>query len=291
MTFRLQIAQAVCEARPWYDPRGGSAHRYKNLYEEVKELLPIRDQGWLKVDAKPVRNAILTWVSKWNNIFQQHLLAKVSTSMVELGGFMKDMGAVLVDDEEATRSAEKNGDGDSLTVSSEQLLHIMDCARKVRNRMESTKLMFEPLRLTVELLKRYGVAVSEDTLKRLEEAPVLWGKTTRAMFATKERYSDAINSQGEQLKKDDFMLQRKMKLFLVRRVSMKYRIAPCGFWGTGFAGVCTGVLLFSAAASLRDTSSHVRSESSRGCLCRTTSMRLSLPRMLTQQKHNTDCWT
>ena len=182
----------------------------------MKELSPVADQGWLKVDAKPVRNAILTWVSKWSNIFQQHLLSKVSTSMVELGAFMKEMGAVLVDDDEAARFAAEKNDGNELSVSSEQLLHIMDCARKVRTRMESTKLMFEPLRLTVELLKRYGVTVSEDTLKRLEDAPVQWGKTTRAMFATKERYSDAINAEGEQLKKEDFRLQKKMKLFLVR---------------------------------------------------------------------------
>lgn len=42
-----------------------------------------------------------------------------------------------------------------------QLRLVMGCMRDIRNRTDKTDLSFDPLRKTVQLLKKYGIMLSE----------------------------------------------------------------------------------------------------------------------------------
>lgn len=65
---------------------------YENLYKKVEEipLEKILMNGWLKIDVKPLRQAILNTVCKWSNLFKQHLYNKVIDSLEELENFIRE---------------------------------------------------------------------------------------------------------------------------------------------------------------------------------------------------------
>ena len=55
--------------------------KYKALSGEISALPSLQTMGWVKVNAKPLRTALSTWVSKWTNLFTQYLQEKVGGGM------------------------------------------------------------------------------------------------------------------------------------------------------------------------------------------------------------------
>ena len=51
--------------------------QYKALSSEIQALPSLQTMGWVKINAKPLRTALSTWVSKWINLFTQYLQEKV----------------------------------------------------------------------------------------------------------------------------------------------------------------------------------------------------------------------
>ena len=67
------------------------------------------------------------------------------------------------------------------------LIEVMGCLRDVRARTEATDAMFDPLRNTCALLKKWGVPISDDTMQGLDDCPALWAQVKKKFFTTKER--------------------------------------------------------------------------------------------------------
>ena len=65
--------------------------KYKALSGEISALPSLQTMGWVKVNAKPLRTALSTWVSKWTNLFTQYLQEKVGVFFfVYKGGGQKE---------------------------------------------------------------------------------------------------------------------------------------------------------------------------------------------------------
>ena len=60
----------------------------QGIQEEVSALPNSKSIGWLRVDAKPIKSALSTWVSKWSLKFTQYLLDRVTNKVAELLHFM-----------------------------------------------------------------------------------------------------------------------------------------------------------------------------------------------------------
>ena len=166
--------------------------KYKALQEEVSNLPNAKTVGWLRVDAKPIKQALGSWVSQWSYRYTEHLLNRVTNNVAELNDFMAETAV--------TQEIEvPDGDVDTL-------LKVMGCIRDVRTRTEETDGMFEPLRNTVQLLKKWNIDVSEETLKGLEEAPMTWSNLKKQTFAVKEVLTPLQNAEAEKVKKqvDEF---------------------------------------------------------------------------------------
>ena len=52
--------------------------RYRALQDELQALPSSAPLGWIKVDAKPIKQALLTWASKWIYLYTHHLQSKVN---------------------------------------------------------------------------------------------------------------------------------------------------------------------------------------------------------------------
>ena len=61
--------------------------KYKKVQEEIAQLQATCVVGWIKIDAKPIKQALATWVTKWVFLFTQYLSNKLTDSMRELYAF------------------------------------------------------------------------------------------------------------------------------------------------------------------------------------------------------------
>lgn len=135
---------------------------YEDLYKTLEniETEMILEGGWLRVDVRPLRQAVLNNVCKWGNLFKQHLYNHVINSLDELEAFIIESISVM-----EKPLAEDDYDG---------LLKVMGYLFKVKERQVATDNMFEPLKQIMELLKDYGVEFAEEVYVQLQEAPDKW---------------------------------------------------------------------------------------------------------------------
>ncbi|CAH1960839.1 unnamed protein product [Acanthoscelides obtectus] len=136
---------------------------YEDLYKKVEKIQPeeiIMD--WLRLDVKPLRQAILNIACKWGNLFKQHLYNHVIHSLDELENFIKEAITAM-----QVPLTENDYDG---------LLKVMGYLWKVKERQIETDAMFDPLKQIMDLLKEYGVEFPEDIYVQLQEIPDRWNQ-------------------------------------------------------------------------------------------------------------------
>mmetsp|Transcript_25005 Transcript_25005/g.85566 ORF Transcript_25005/g.85566 Transcript_25005/m.85566 type:complete len:4525 (+) Transcript_25005:136-13710(+) len=173
--------------------------KYKAVQKEIASLESTLSIGWLRIDAKPLKQALSTWAKKWSHKYTHYLSNKVTDSMDELYTFIAHANTVLNKDPTA---AGEGGGPDVLAgeaIQGEQrdvLYEVMGVNRDMRKREANTDAMFEPLKQTVQLLKGHGIILAEPVLKKLEEGPMAWNLIKKEREKTAEKLSTL--QQGEQ---------------------------------------------------------------------------------------------
>jgi dynein heavy chain len=69
--------------------------KYKNVASEIASFKDTITIGFIKVNAKPLRQALSTWASKWVYLFTHYLQDKVVNSITDLYAFMGTSNATL----------------------------------------------------------------------------------------------------------------------------------------------------------------------------------------------------
>ena len=166
--------------------------KYKAIADEVAELPNSVQIQWLKIDAKPIKQAIGNAVQKWRYRFTEYLNSKLESKIIGLLKFV-DVAAVELEKEVP------EGDNDALIAS-------MGWLRDVRGRTEETDAMFQPLRDTAALLKKWGEPVPDEVLAGLDDAPQKWASVKKQFYSTKERVGPAQDAEAKKVRKqaDDF---------------------------------------------------------------------------------------
>lgn len=142
---------------------------YEDLYKVVEKIETERIiNTWLRIDLRPLRQAILNTVCKWGNMYKQHLVDHVVSSLEELENFIQESIKVMQEP-----LAEDDYDG---------LLKVMGYLYKVKERMFATDNMFEPLKQIIDLLKNYGVEFSEEIHVQLQELPDKWTNCKKVLY-------------------------------------------------------------------------------------------------------------
>ncbi|NXH56730.1 DYH9 protein, partial [Rhabdornis inornatus] len=147
---------------------------YEQLYQEVAHMQPVCTfQGWLRLDARPFRAALLNEIKRWSLVFKQHLLDHVTHSLADLEEFIQTTEKGL------SRKVEK-GDSDGL-------VEVMGHLLAVKERHSATDAMFEPLKETIELLRTYEQQLPEEVHQQLEELPEKWSRVKKLAEAVKQQ--------------------------------------------------------------------------------------------------------
>nr|CAI5828900.1 unnamed protein product [Callosobruchus analis] len=163
MQLRDETQPAIKETPPTIPQFKEQIDTYEDLYKKVEKIQSEEIiMEWLRVDVKPLRQAILNIACKWGNLFKQHLYNHVIDSLNELENFIKEAIAAM-----QVPLTENDYDG---------LIKVMGYLWKVKERQIETDGMFDPLKQIMDLLKEYGVEFPEEIYVQLQEIPDRWNQ-------------------------------------------------------------------------------------------------------------------
>ncbi|CAK8695850.1 unnamed protein product [Clavelina lepadiformis] len=165
--------EGVPETPPTLDQFKEQIDSYENQYQVINDVHPTRVfDGWFLVQIKPFKQGLLNTVKRWSFMFKEHLINHVESSLSDLKEFIAvaDVGLSNIVEE---------GDYSGLV---ECMGHLM----AVRDRTDTTDVMFEPLKQTIELLKLYDQEMSEEVHLQLQELPEQWNNTRKLAVTVKQ---------------------------------------------------------------------------------------------------------
>ncbi|XP_028263973.1 dynein axonemal heavy chain 9 isoform X2 [Parambassis ranga] len=164
----------VPETPPTLDNFRDQVDSYEKIYEEVQALELVQVfHGWLRMDGRSMKSALLNIIKKWSFMFKQHLIDLVTNSLSDLDKFIVVAKAGL------GRQVEE-GDYDGL-------VGIMGHLLALKEREKSTDTMFEPLQQTIALLKEYEQELPDVVYKQLEELPEKWNNVKKQSAMVKQQ--------------------------------------------------------------------------------------------------------
>ncbi|XP_064861656.1 dynein axonemal heavy chain 11 [Oncorhynchus nerka] len=145
---------------------------FESLYVRVSKLEDRRVFcGWLQLDIKPFKLALMNIIKRWSWMFKEHLLNHVNQSVSDLALFVQNTSCGL---------SNKVSDGDYAG-----LVDIMGHLMAIRDRQISADQHFKPLKSTTDLLKTYGQQLPGSVYTQLEELPEKWKSLKKVAFTVK----------------------------------------------------------------------------------------------------------
>ncbi|XP_028422796.1 dynein axonemal heavy chain 9 isoform X2 [Perca flavescens] len=170
----LYADDSVSESPPTLENFREQVDRYEKIYEEVHGLEPVHVfHGWMRVDGRSMKSALLNIIKKWSFMFKQHLIDHVTNSLSDLERFISVADAGL------TQQVEEGDYGGLVGV----LAHLL----AVKERQNSTDAMFEPLQQTIGLLKLYEQELPDVVYKQLEGLPEKWNNVKKQAVLVKQQ--------------------------------------------------------------------------------------------------------
>ncbi|XP_068161051.1 dynein axonemal heavy chain 9 [Antennarius striatus] len=165
---------SVSESPPTLDDFREQVDRYEKIHEEVQGLEPVHVfHGWMRVDGRSMKSALLNIIKKWSFMFKQHLMDYVTDSLSDLQEFISITKAGL------SHQVEEGDYGG--------LVEVMGHLLAVKERQNATDAMFEPLKQTIALLKVYEQELSDVVYKQLEELPEKWNNVRKQAVLVKQK--------------------------------------------------------------------------------------------------------
>lgn len=168
--------------------------KYSQIRDTITHLTSPTDIGWLRVNSLPIKQALITCVTRWIYLYTRYLESYVLDTLNNLETFIGNVNTGL---------AQEVNEGDKETLRS-----VMGSIRDVRARDEQTKACFDPLRDAVNLLKKHNINLEgqmidgKDVVTYLDEAPVKWQNTVNGSYKKKEEIMPYQNAEVDNIRKD-----------------------------------------------------------------------------------------
>jgi dynein heavy chain len=164
---------------------------------DVAKVQSSSDIGWLRIDIAPAKRDVSQFATKWINLFTSHMRGSIVATLSDLHKFMESVNQGL-----SRQVDESHG------RQSDELMTVMSVIRDVRLKTDSVPELFGPQRDCIQILRRYGVDVSNDTIAGrtvqnfLEEAPLAWEAVVKKTFKKKENIMPMQMASLDALKLD-----------------------------------------------------------------------------------------
>ena len=170
--------------------------KYRRLQAQIAKLEVTTDIGWLRIDSDPVKQALMSWASRWVALFTDHLSRFVIDKLSSLEAFMNNVRSGLKAEVDAERTDK------------EALKLVMGHIRDVKKVTTSWRMMFGPLRNALALLRVNGVDLAgvkvggsgADVNDFLEAVPKKWESMVDETFKKRELILPIQASEMENVK-------------------------------------------------------------------------------------------
>jgi dynein heavy chain len=227
--------------------------KYEQVRDTIQQFQSPMDVGWLRINTQPIKSQLMTWTSKWIELFINQLKSTVNEKLLDLDKFMEKVNVGL-DVQVVIEIAPTDGDDVSVVsgvstggsvatpvpapVSNETnkaLMGVMEDIRDVRLKIDTISEIFHPLQESINILKAHGIDVvglpkiaGRVVQDYLDDAPLAWDNIVKKTFRKKEEILPLQLSEVDKLK---FELEN---FFLaVREFRNKFRgNAPFTFTGS-----------------------------------------------------------
>ena len=215
------------ESEPSLDSFDEQVQKYKMIQEEIHALPTTATIGWIRINSKPIKQALSTWVTKWIYLFTNYLSNKVITTMNDLHVFIENSFKILdqtdllvphtsLDSEEPAPEVEgEEGEAaEKEEVDKQKLLYeVMGCIRDIRKRLEETDNAFEPLKQTVTLLQSYKITLPDSTIEKLDNIPHSWEILKKRMAQAKDSLQEVQLLEARDIRSRSDEFQVKVETF------------------------------------------------------------------------------
>ncbi|XP_037134453.1 dynein heavy chain 9, axonemal [Syngnathus acus] len=169
-----RVEDSIPEKPPTLDNFKDQVDRYEKIYDEVQDLEPVHVfHGWMRVNSRSLKIALLNTIKKWSFMFKQHLIDHVTNSLSELESF------IIV---AKTGLSQQVEEGDYKT-----LVGVLGHLLAVKERQHTTDGIFQPLQQTIALLKDYEQDLPDAVHKQLQELPEKWSNVKKEAMQVKQQ--------------------------------------------------------------------------------------------------------
>ena len=164
---------------------------------QIKKLQNRQNMVWVSVDAKPMKQALFTLLSKWSFTYTNHLVQKVVVESEEMQAFVTSAAGklkVFTEEAELRDGKGKTGMGDMMGM-----MGIMTQVKKMSSKADD---MFVPWSSLITMLHGYGVQVPSWVLEHVSSAPHQWHLLKMHMFQCRTLLEDFIAREQVRLQKE-----------------------------------------------------------------------------------------
>ena len=153
---------------------------------EIKRLSNRQHILWVSVDAKPMKQALFTVLSKWSFTFSNHLVQKVMLETEEMQAVVTTSSGKLRAFSEASEDKKK---ASNLSVLMPDVMVVISDVKKMSAKADQ---MFGPWSSLLTMLQEYGVQVPSWVKEHIESAPQQWHLLKMHMFQCRSLLEDFI---------------------------------------------------------------------------------------------------
>ena len=171
-----------------------SIQKFLDFQSEISDIKVIHEIDYVKVNAQPIKQAILSWVTKWLYTHTQYLQSYVTKELTDLYDFNKRVNIGL---DQTVEAGDRQG-----------LMKVMTIIRDVRKRLPEIAALFDPLKSIVALLKSKSIPIDlppidgQSAVDYLEQAKMFWDNTVNKTFRVKEAIQPLQNSMLDGIRKE-----------------------------------------------------------------------------------------
>lgn len=170
--------------------------KYEAVRDTIQQFPSPQDVGWLRINAQPLKSQLITWTSKWIDLFMKHLKKTVNEKLSDLDKFMKKVSVGLDLEVDPIKPEFKTS-----------LTSVMEDIRDVRKANDFTQEIFKPLQESLNILKAHGTDLfslekigGKVVQDYLDEAPLAWDTVVKKTNRKKEDILPLQLNEVENLK-------------------------------------------------------------------------------------------
>jgi len=177
----------------------------KQTENEIKKLHNRENIVWVSVDAKPMKQALFTLLSKWSFTYTNHLVQKVLLETEQMQVFVTSAAAKL---KSFTEESDRRDAKPQMMMP--DVMAVISEVKKMSSKADD---MFGPWTSLINMLKGYGVQVPSWVQTHVATAPNQWHLLKMHMFQCRTLLEDFIAREQMRLKKESVELTSRANVY------------------------------------------------------------------------------